>query len=94
LKLLTLLLALALLPGCLAALPVGLATMCCVTVTPPPPAPNGEAQSWIPEVSVHAPAWPSWEQLSGQRARPQAEQQQPYPSRVEEVPSQHEETTE
>jgi len=79
--------------GCLAAIPVGLATLCCVTVTQKPSAPHGEARSWIPfTVAVHAPRIPTFDELSGRSARPQAEQQH-YQPRVEEVSPQHEEET-
>ena len=85
---LTLLLALLVLPGCMAAaIPVGLATLCCVTVTQKPPETHGKARSWIPfTVDVHAPRFPTFDELSGRGKRPQAEQQQPYPSRGEAVP--------
>jgi len=76
--------------GCLAAIPVGLATLCCVTVTQKPPAPHGEARSWIPvTVDVHAPRFPTFDELSGRSARPQAEQH--YQPRVEEGSPPHEE---
>jgi hypothetical protein len=79
--------------GCLAALPVGLATLCCVTVTQKPSAPHGEARSWIPfTVDVHAPRFPTFDELSGRSARPPAEPQPSQP-RVEEVSPQPEEET-
>jgi len=79
--------------GCLAAIPVGLATLCCVTVRQKPSAPHGEARSWIPfTVAVHAPRFPTLDELSGRSARPQAAQQHSHP-RVEEGSPPHEEET-
>ena len=79
--------------GCLAAIPVGLATLCCVTVRQKPPAPHGAARSWIPfTVDMHAPRIPTFDELSGRSARPQAEQQHSQP-RVEEGSLHHEEET-
>ncbi len=79
--------------GCLAAIPVGLATLCCVTVRQKPPAPHGEARSWIPfTVDVHAPRIPTFDELSGRSARPPAAQQH-YQPRMEEGSSHHEEET-
>ena len=77
--------------GCLAAIPVGLATLCCVTVTQKPPAPHGGAQSGIPlTVDVHAPRFPTVDEVSGRSTRPPAEQPHSQP-RVEEGSPQHEE---
>ncbi len=79
--------------GCLAAIPVGLATLCCVTVRQKPPVPHGAARSGIPfTVDVHAPRIPTFDELSGRSARPPAAQPHSQP-RVEEGSPHHEEAT-